>query len=81
MESIRGSSNMPLDVLAFRAMINAGPKRAPSVIQQKFIKKMEKISSVALPEEETYKAALNLAERGLIGQFTGLSSSPKLVED
>lgn len=62
-------------------MIAASGKRAPSVNQQKFVKKLDSIPSVALPEEETCKAALNLAERGLIGQFTGLWPSPKLVED
>eukprot|EP00253_Pinus_taeda_P028881 PITA_28881 len=61
-------------------MIEAAPKRAPSVTQQKFIKNMEKILSVALLEEETCKATLNLAERGLIGQFMGLWPSPKSVD-
>ena len=42
---------------------------------------MDSIPTVALPEEDTCKAALNLAERGLIGQFTGLWPSPKSVED
>ena len=67
--------------MAFKAMIASSNKRPPSTSQQKFIKKMESIPSVALPEEETCKAALNLAERGLIGQFTGLWPSPKSVED
>jgi hypothetical protein len=38
------------------------------------------ISLVALPAEETCRSALNLAERGLIGQFTGLWPSPKVVD-
>ena len=71
----------PLEVSAFRAMIAVAPKRPPSMYQQKFVKKMASIPSVALPEEDTCKAALNLDERGLIGQFTGLWPSPKSVED
>jgi hypothetical protein len=62
-------------------MVVAGPKRPPTATQQKFVRKMDSIPSVALPEEETCKAALNLAERGLIGQFTGLWPSPKSVEE
>lgn len=71
----------PLEVLAFRSMVVAGPKRPPSAIQQKFVKKLDTIPFVALPEEETCKAALNLAERGLIGHFTGLRPSPKSVDE
>ena len=71
----------PPEVLAFKEMIARGPKRPPSVNQQKFVKKKDSIPTVALPEEETCKAALILADRGLIGQFTGLWPSPKSVED
>ena len=76
-----GEPDPPPEVLAFRTMIAAGPKRPPSAAQQKFVKKWDTIPSVALLEEETCKAALNLAERGLIGQFTGLWPSPKIVEE
>jgi hypothetical protein len=73
--------DLPPEVLAFRTMIVVGPKRPPSTAQQKFVKKLDTIPSVALPEEETCKAALNLVERGLIGHFTGLCPSPKMVEE
>jgi hypothetical protein len=76
-----GDPDPPPEVTAFKSMIAAGPKRPPSASQQKFVKKMASIPSVALPEAETCKAALNLAEKGLIGQFTGLWPSPKSVED
>jgi hypothetical protein len=76
-----GDPDPPPEVLAFRTMVVAGPKRPPTATQQKFVKKLDSIPSVALPEEETCKAALNLAERGLIGQFTGLWPSPKMVEE
>lgn len=72
---------LPPEVLAFQSMIAAAPKRPPSFSQQLFVKKLDSIPFVALPEEETCKAALNLDERGLIGQFMGLWPSPKLVED
>lgn len=72
---------VPSEVMAFRSMIAAGTKRPPSGMQKKFVKKLDSIPSVALPEQETCKAAMNLTERGLIGQFTGLWPSPKSVED
>ena len=71
----------PPEVTAFRAMIANAPKRPPSQSQQKFVKKLDSIPTVALPEGDTCKSALNLAERGLIGQFTGLWPSPKSVEE
>lgn len=72
---------LPPEVQAFKSLVASGPKRPPSATMQKFVKKMDTIPSVALPEEETCKAALNLAEKGLIGQFTGLWPSPKTVEE
>jgi hypothetical protein len=71
----------PPEISAFKALIAANSKCPPSTSQQKFVKKLDSIPMVSLPEEETCKAALNLAERGLIGQFTGLWPSPKMVED
>jgi hypothetical protein len=76
-----GDPDPPPEVQAFRKMVETGAKRPPSATQQKFVRKMDSIPTVALPEEETCKAALNLAERGLIGQFMGLWPSPKTVED
>jgi hypothetical protein len=57
----------PQEVLAFRTLIASGPKRPPPASPQKFVKKMASIPSVALPEAETCKVALNLEEKGLIG--------------
>lgn len=62
-------------------MVAASSKCPLSASQQKFVKKLDSIPTVALPEEEICKAALNLAEKGLIGQFTGLWPSPKTVEN
>jgi hypothetical protein len=65
---------------AFRKLVVEASKRLPSAAQQKFVKKLECIPSVELPLEETCRSAVNLADRGLIGQFTGLWPSPKSVE-
>lgn len=82
MDSSGGSGPPPPpEIIAFKALIATAQKRPLTASQQKFVKKLDSIPTVALPEEETCKAALNLAERGLIGQFTGLWPSPKSVED
>ena len=47
----------------------------------KFIKKLDKVPEIALPEEPSIKIALALAERGLVGQFMGLWPSPKTTDD
>ena len=41
---------------------------------------MESIPTVSFPNEEASKVALNLAERGLIGEFIGLWPLPKAVD-
>jgi len=74
-------SPLPPEVTEFQKMIEACNRRPPSAQQQKFIKKKDCIPTVALLEEETCRSALNLVDRGLIGQFTGLWPSPKSVED
>lgn len=72
--------SLPLELLAFKPLVGDCSKRPISASQQKFIKKMEAISTVALPAEELCRAALNIAKRGLIGQFTGLWPSPRAIE-
>ena len=76
-----GDSPSPPDLEAFRSLVAAAEKRPPSASQQKFVKKLDNIPTVSLPVEDACRSALNLAERGLIGQFTGLWPSPKAVED
>ena len=80
-----GGSEAPpppiLEVEAFRNLLDAAGKRPIFGSQQKFVKKMDNIPTVEFPMEETSRSALNLAERGLIGQFTGLWPSSKAVED
>lgn len=56
-----------------------GPtKNRPSVT--KFVKKLEDIPEISLPPALPRRAALSLAERGLVGQFKGLWPSPKTVQ-
>jgi len=50
----------------------------PSV--SKFIKKLDEIPEVNLPPSLPRKSAITLAERGLVGQFTGLWPSPRSVQ-
>ena len=47
---------------------------------QKYVKKANGIPSVEFPVEQPCQIALNLAERGLIGKFTGLWPSPKAID-
>ena len=71
----------PLEVLAFKKLIVASNKRPLTESQQKFMKRLDSIPSMALQIKETCRSALNLVETGLIGQFTSLWLSPKYVED
>jgi hypothetical protein len=65
---------------AFKALVrSAGPKSKPS-LSSKFVKKMEEIPSLELSPEQPCTLALHLAEKALIGKFTGLWPSPKMVE-
>jgi hypothetical protein len=52
---------------------------APAI--PKFIKKLEDIPEIALPEERPMQIALALAQRGLVGQFMGLWPSSKTTDD
>ena len=47
----------------------------------KFIKKLEEIPEIALPEEQSIKIALALAHRGLVGKFMGRWPSTKTTDD
>ena len=62
----------PSELSAFKNLFAACNKHRVSASQQKFVKKLDAIPTVALLMEESCHAALNLAEPGLIGQFNGL---------
>ena len=59
-----------------------GPQNRISGIRDppKFVKRIEDVPEVALPPEETMRVAFSLADRALIGQFTGLWPSPKSTD-
>ena len=61
---------LPPDLEAFKKLIASSGKRTGGV-SEKFVKKVD-IPSVELPVDQTFRSTLNLAERGLIGQFSGL---------
>jgi hypothetical protein len=65
---------------AFKALVrSAGPKTKPS-IPSKFVKKMEEVPTLELSPEQPCNFALYLAEKALVGKFTGLWPSPKTVD-
>jgi len=66
---------------AFRRLVSSGGKRPFQPVVPKFIKKLEEIPEIVLPEDHPVKTALALAERGLVGQFMGLWPSPKATDD
>lgn len=57
---------------------NAAGKIRPYA--SKFIKKLDEIPEVSLPPSLLRKAAISLAERSLVGQFTGLWPSLRSVQ-
>ena len=69
------------DEEAFRRLLNSKGKKTSSPEIPKFIKKLEEIPEIALPEEKPMKIVLALAKRGLMGQFMGLWPSTKSTDD
>ena len=66
---------------AFRRLVaNGGKRKIPSSVP-KFIKKLEEIPEIALPEMTSVKISLALSERGLVGQFMGIWPSAKTIDD
>ena len=65
---------------AFDRLIANHNKRSGKGDPPKFVKRIEDVPEVALPPEETIQVALSLADRALIGQFTGLWPSPKTTD-
>ena len=69
----------PSDVEAFLKLLESLPKKKTSEAA-KFVKRLEDIPEISLPPEGLIQVALSLAERALVGQFTGLWPSPKTTE-
>jgi len=66
------------DARAFQAMVASSMKSTKTQPTQ-FVKKLAEIPKVTLPTTSARRKALTLADRGLIGQFIGIWSSPKMV--
>ena len=66
---------------AFRRLLHSKDKKILSPVIPKFIKKLEEIPEIALPEEKPMEIALALAKRCLVGQFMGLWPSAKSTDD
>ena len=73
-----GVPPLPPELEAFKMLIASGRKRTGGGVQR-FVKKVD-IPSVKLLAEQTCCFALNLADRGLIGQFSSLWPSPKAID-
>ena len=74
------SPPIPLEIDAFKRLVVFYGKRKGSPIVQQFVEKAINIPSVELLVERPCRTALNLAEHGLIGKFTGLWPSPKAID-
>ena len=70
---------LPPKLLAFKRLVATNGKTKGSSLMQQFVKKID-IPSVELPAGRTCRSAMNLSDRGLIRQFTGLWPSPKVIE-
>ena len=70
---------LPPNLEAFKRLISSSGKRKGPPLTQTFVKKTE-IPSVDLPVDRPSQTAVNLVERGLIGQFLGLWPSSKAIE-
>ena len=66
---------------AFRRLLVPTGKSPATHEVPKFIKKLDAVPEITLPEEPSIKIALAFAERGLVGQFMGLWPSPKTTDD
>ena len=71
---------VPPEIDAFKNLITALGKKPANLGLSKFVKKMTEIPEVSLLASRPCRIALNLTERCLIGQFTGLWPLPKATE-
>jgi len=65
---------------AFTTLVKSLPPQRPRPAISKLLKKLDVLQEVILPPALPRMATLSLAERGLIGQFTGLWPSPKRAQ-
>jgi hypothetical protein len=65
---------------AFARLVNVQGKKKDFVPPPKFVKKLDAIPEIALPSEKPIHMAVSLADRALIGQFTGLWPTPRTTD-
>lgn len=65
---------------AFETLLASLPKNK-STEAAKFVKRIDDIPEIALPPEGPIQVALSLADRSLVGQFTGLWPSSKTTKN
>ena len=66
--------------MPFSNLVKFLPPECPQPALSKFVKKLDVFQEVQLPLVLPCMVALSLAEKGLIGQFTGLWASPKTIQ-
>jgi hypothetical protein len=66
--------------VVFSSLLASLPKKK-KFEATKFIKKLDDVPEVNLPPEGPIQVTLSLADRALVGQFTGLWPSPKSTEN
>ena len=69
------------DEEAFKRLVSAAGKKTSAPPIPKFIKKLEAIPEIILPEEKPIKIALALVDRGLVWQVMGLWPSTRTTDD
>jgi hypothetical protein len=60
------------DASAFWSLVSSLWKSSAKLIPTRIVKKLDQLPEVCLPSATSRHKALALAERGLIGQFTGV---------
>ena len=70
-----------VETLAFKALIARKSKVVPQTVILKFIKRLEEVPTIDLPPLHPMQVAISLADRALVGQFTGLWPSPKTTDN
>ena len=72
-------AGLPSAAKAFSRLLAGLPQKKKSEAA-KFVKRLDDIPEISLPPETPIQVSLSLAERALVGQFTGLWPSPKSTE-
>jgi hypothetical protein len=67
--------------LPSNVLLIAEGKKPASDPPPKFFKRMDEISSIALPLDQPMQIVVSLADQALVGQFVGLWPSPRTTEN